>query len=175
VADPVSSADVIVVAIDARITGVLEAADLFHRGVAPLVAVFADPLDEVDREFIRRGVPYFDAATLSIEQLGALGVTRVVRIPWAVAGTVEESQILPGWLEQNRFRSLVLVTNPDHSRRVGRVLRRALKGQPVTLIVQPIRYSIFDPEHWWQTRANLRTGIVELQKLVLDVLLHPIS
>ena len=175
VANPVASADVIVVAIDAREAGVLEAADLFHRGVAPQVAVFAEPPDEVDREFIRRGVPYFDAAAWSIEQLGALGVTHVVRIPVEVAGTEDEGQVLPGWLKQRRFRSVVLVTSSDHSRRVGRVLRRALNGQPVTLIVHPSRYSKFDPERWWQTRGNLRTGIIELQKLVIDVVLHPIS
>jgi hypothetical protein len=175
VANPVASADVIVVAIDAREAGVLEAADLFHRGVAPQVAVFAEPPDEVDREFIRRGVPYFDAAAWSIGQLGALGVTHVVRIPQKVAGTEDEGQVLPGWLKQRRFRSVVLVTSSDHSRRVGRVLRRALKGQPVTLIVQPSRYSKFDPERWWQTRGNLKTGIIELQKLVIDVVLHPIS
>ena len=175
VADPVASADVIVVAIDARKSGVLEAADLFHRGVAPKVAVFAEPPDEVDREFIRRGVPYFDGAAWSIGQLGALGVTHVVRIPQKVAGTEDEGQVLPGWLKQRRFRSVVLVTSSDHSRRVGRVLRRALKGQPVTLIVQPSRYSKFDPERWWQTRDNLKTGIIELQKLVIDVVLHPIS
>ncbi len=175
VANPVASADVIVVSIDAREAGVLEAADLFHRGVAPIVAVFNDPPDEVDREFIRRGVPYHDQAALSIGELDALGVTHVVRIPRAVAGTEEEGQVLPGWLEQRRFRSVVLVTTCDHSRRVGRVLRRALKGQPVTLIVHSSRYSKFDPDHWWQTRGNLRTGIIELQKLFLDIVLHPIS
>lgn len=174
-ANPVASADVIVVTIEARESDVLEAADLFHDGIAPQVAVFGDPLDEVNREFIRRGVPYFDAADLSIAQLGALGVTNVVRIPLEVASTKGEGQVLPGWLEQRRFRSVVLVTSSDHSRRVGRVLRRALKGQPVTLIVQPSRYSRFDPERWWSTRENLKTGIIEMQKLFIDVVLHPIS
>jgi hypothetical protein len=173
--NPVASADLIVVSIGAREEGVLEAADLFHRGVAPQVAVLAEPLDEVDREFIRRGVPYFDPAAQSIRELDTLGVTHVVRIPQVVAGTREEGQVLPGWIEQRRFRSVVLVTTSDHSRRVGRVLRRALKGQPVTLIVQPSHYSKYDPEHWWQTRDNLMTGIIELGKLFLDVLLHPIS
>jgi hypothetical protein len=175
VADPVVPADVIVVTINALKSGILDAADLFHRGAAPQVAVFADLPDEVDREFIRRGLPYFDVTARSIKELGALGVTRVERIPRAVSGTEEEGEVLPGWLKKRRFRSVVLVTTPDHSRRVRRVLRRALKGQPMTLIVEPSRYSEFDPEHWWQTRKNLRTGIVELQKLFLDVVLHPIS
>lgn len=175
VADPVAPADVIVVTIDAREAGVLEAADLFHQGVAPRVGVFADYMNEADRELVRRGMFDLNAATLSIEQLGALGVTRVDKIPQRVSGTEEEGKVLPGWLEQHRFRSVVVVTSSEHSRRIRRIFRRALKGQSVTLIIKPSRYSEFDPEHWWQTRNNLRAGIVELQKLFLDVVLHPTS
>lgn len=175
VSNPVTSADVIVVAIDDRKAGVLDAADLFHHGVALQVAVFAIPRDEVDNEYIRRGVPYFDTNTWYIKQLKALGVTHVMLIPQEVSGTEDEGNVLPGWLEQHRFRSVVLVTSSGHSRRVSRVLLRALKGQSVTLIIRPSRYSKFNPENWWQTRENLSTGIVELQKLFLDVVLHPLS
>jgi len=175
VANPVTSADIIVVAVDAYKVGVLDAADLFHHGVAPQVAVFATFPDEVDKEFIKRGVPYFDVGAWSVRQLKALGVTHVLMIPQEVHGTEDEGNVLPGWLEQHRFRIVVLVTSSDHSRRVSRVLHRALKGQSVTLIVRPSRYSKFDPENWWQTRENLKTGIIELQKLIIDFVLHPIS
>jgi len=174
-ANQVTSADVIVVAVDDRKAGVLDAADFFHHGVAPQVAVFATPLDEVDNEYIRRGVPYFDTNAWYIKQLKALGVTHVMLIPQEVSGTEDEGNVLPGWLEQHRFRSVVLVTSSDHSRRVSRVLHRALNGQSVTLIIRPSRYSKFNPENWWQTRENLKTGIIELQKLVIDYVLHPIS
>ena len=173
VADPVASADIIVIAIDAKEAGVLEAADLFHQGVAPRVGVFTDLPTDMDLELIRRGAPFFDEATQFIEQLGALGVTCIERLPPAVSGTKEEGDVLRGWLGQHRFRSIVVVTSSDHSRRVSRVLRRALQGQSFILIVKPSSYSAFDPEHWWQSRENLRTGIIELQKLLLDVVLHP--
>jgi hypothetical protein len=32
-----------------------------------------------------------------------------------------------------------------------------------------------DPDRWWETRRGVRTEIVELQKLLLDVVLHPMS
>jgi hypothetical protein len=175
VANPVTSADVIVVAVDDRKAGILDGADLFHHGVAPQVAVFAIPREKADNEYIRRGVPYFDVNAWYIKQLKALEVTHVMLIPREVSGTEDESNVLPGWLEQHRFRSVVLVTSPDHSRRASRVFHRALKGHSVTLIVRPSRYSRFDPENWWQTRENLKKGIIELQKLVIDFVLHPIS
>jgi hypothetical protein len=50
-----------------------------------------------------------------------------------------------------------------------------MKGHSTRVTVQPARYSSFDPDRWWETRGGVRTEIVELQKLVLDAVLHPMS
>jgi hypothetical protein len=50
-----------------------------------------------------------------------------------------------------------------------------MKAHPTRVMVQSARYSSFDPDHWWETRDGIRTEIVEFQKLVLDVVLHPMS
>jgi hypothetical protein len=50
-----------------------------------------------------------------------------------------------------------------------------MKGHQAVVTVRGARYSTFDPSLWWQTRAGVRTGIVELQKLLLDVVRHPFS
>jgi hypothetical protein len=70
--DRVEPADVIVVTVEADGAGVLEAADLVHSGVATRVAVFGEPPDTmVEREFIRRGVPYENAAARSVRNLAS--------------------------------------------------------------------------------------------------------
>lgn len=174
--DALGPADIIVVATGADGAGVLEAADLVRSGVATRVAVFADPPDPVvDREFLRRGIPYEDAAARSVRQLGALGVQTIEQIPRAVAGTEDEGRALPEWCDQRRFRSVVVVTTSDHSRRLRRLLRRAMKGHETRVMVRPARYSQFDPDRWWETREGTRTQVIELQKLFLDVVLHPMS
>jgi hypothetical protein len=82
--EPVAPAEIIVLLLDSGGgAGALEAADLVQSGIAPQVAVFTDPPDEVDREFIRRGLPYDDASAAQIHQLKLLGVTDVVQIPEA--------------------------------------------------------------------------------------------
>jgi hypothetical protein len=48
-----------------------------------------------------------------------------------------------------------------------------MKGHPTQVMVQSTRYSTFDPDKWWKSRDGVRTEIVELQKLLLEVLLHP--
>jgi hypothetical protein len=173
--EPVAPADIIIVASDSGGAGALEAADLVQRGIATRVAVFADPPTAEDREFIRRGLPYEDEAARQIRQLRSLGVTDVVQISRTDVGTEGEGQVLALWCAQHQFRSIVFVAARDHSRRLRRVLDRVMKGHATRATVRPARYSSFDPDRWWQTRVGIRTEIVELQKLLLEAVLHPIS
>jgi len=168
-------ADIIVVAIDADGAGALEAADLVHRGVSAKVAVFGDPPSEVDREFLRRGVPYEDRAAVTTRELHSLGVQNIEQIPRKTSGSEQEGDILPIWSEQHGYRTVILVTSSDHSRRLNRIIRRSLHGCQIRVIVQNSPYSEFDPDSWWRNREGVRKGVVELQKLVLDILRHPFS
>jgi uncharacterized SAM-binding protein YcdF (DUF218 family) len=172
--EPVASADIIVLSIDSGPAGALEAADLVQSGISKRVAVFMDPPSGEDLEFIRRGLPYEDVGASQIRQLGSLGVTDVVLIS-RVDGTEGEGQVLPPWCDEHHLRSIVVVATKDHSRRLRRVLDRVMKGHPTRVTVQPARYSSFDPDRWWETRGGVRIEIVELQKLLLDVVLHPMS
>jgi hypothetical protein len=175
VTEPVAAADVIVVSPDSGGAGALEAADLVQSGIATRVAVFTDPPSGEDHEFIRRGLPYEDGGARQIRQLKLLGVTDVVQIPRTDVGTEGEGDALPPWCDQHQFRSVVFVAARDHSRRSRRLLDRVMKGHPTRVMVQPARYSSFDPDRWWETRVGVRTEIIELQKLVLDAVLHPVS
>lgn len=173
--DRAEPGDVVVVALGADGAGVLEAADLVHNGVAKRVAVFADPPDTVDREFIRRGVPYEDAAARSIRQLKELGVDKVEVIPRSVAGSEDEGPVLAEWCHQHLFHAVLVVSTSDHSRRLRRVIRRSMKGYQTRITLRSARYSNFDPDRWWETRAGARTEIEELGKLLLDIGRHPMS
>ena len=169
VSEPLVPADIIVISLDSGGAGALEAADLVRDRIATRVAVFSDPPSGEDLEFIRRGLPYEDAAARQIRQLERLGVTDVMRIPRTDAATESEAQVLPHWCDQHQFQSIVFVTTTDHSRRTRRVLDRVMKGHPTRVTVRPSPYSSFDPDQWWKTRGNTRTEIVELQKLALEI------
>lgn len=171
--DPIAPADVIVVSLDAGGAGVLEAADLVHRGMATRVAVFTDPPRDEDLEFIRRGLPYEDQAARQIRQFQWLKVDGVQTITRRDAGTEGEADVLPSWCDRNEVHSVIVVSSTDHSRRLRRVLNRAMQGHAVTVSIRPSRYSPFDPAQWWKSRSGVRTAIVEMQKLALDVVLHP--
>jgi hypothetical protein len=170
ISEPVAAADVIVLTLDSDGAGLLQAADLVQGGISKRVAIFMEPPDEVEREFIRRGVPY----TGTMQLLRSLGVTNVEQIAGA-NGTGGEGLVLPPWCDEHRFESIIVVAANHHSRRLRRVLDRAMKGRLTRVTVQSARYSGFDPDRWWKTRGGIRTEIIELQKLLLDFVLHPIS
>jgi hypothetical protein len=167
--------DVVVLPIWAGGAGAIEAADLVHSGIAGRVALLTEPEKPAERELARRGVSYVNENSRVVQLLGALGVSTVEVILDPAAGTEAEGDVLFYWCDQRRFRSIVVVSSPDHSRRVRRVLRRSLRNHPTKVIVRSTRHSSFDPENWWRTRDGLRTEIVEVQKLLLDVVRHPIS
>jgi len=173
--EPLQPADIIVIAVDADGPGVLEAADLVRSGIASRVAVFGDPLDDADREFIRRGLTHEDTASRSVRQLESLGIASVERVSGTVAGTEDEGGMLPGWCDEHQFLSVVVVSAPDHTRRLRRVLHRSMAGHRTRVTVRFAHYASFDPDRWWQTRAGTRIEIVELEKLLLDLVRHPIS
>jgi hypothetical protein len=173
--DRVQHADVIVLSVDSHGAGVLEASDLVHEHVADRVALFADPPDAVDREFLRRGVPYLNAAAISASQLHELGIDAAEVIPRTVAGTDDESRDLAAWCAEHRYRTVVFVSTSDHSRRTARMLARATRGLDLKLSVRASRYSDFDPDAWWTSRTGVRTEIIESEKLLADILLHPLS
>jgi hypothetical protein len=173
--DRIGPADIIVVSGEADGAGVLEASDLFHNGVATRVAVFSYTRDVVEREFTRRGVSYQDKTARFVAELRSLGVANVEQIPMYITGTESEGPVLARWCDEQRFHSVVVVGTRDHSRRLRRVLHRSLKGYKTTVAVCSSRYSRFDPDQWWSSRDGVRTEIMESEKLLLDVLRHPIS
>jgi hypothetical protein len=172
---PVEAADIIVLTAVVGGAGVLEALDLVHHGVAARVAVFDDPPDDVAREFVRRGIPYEDPASRFVRQLRSAGIEAVETIPKAAAGSQEEARVLPGWCRQRGLRSVVVVSTADHSRRLGRMFSRAMEGSDTEVTVRFARRSSFNPDDWWRTRDGIRLGIVEFQKLLLDLAMHPVS
>jgi uncharacterized SAM-binding protein YcdF (DUF218 family) len=173
--DALALADAIVIGPDVAEAGVLEAADLVERGVATRVVVIGEPVTDISREFAQRGVLYEDPPAQLVRLLFGLGVRRTEVLRLTSGGTEEAAELVADWCARQKLRAVIVVTGTDHSRRFRRMLRRNLHGSGTQVIVRVARYSAFAPERWWQHRGTLRTGIIELQKLLLDVARHPFS
>jgi hypothetical protein len=172
--DAIAPADAIVVSQSAGDAGALEAADLFHGGFGRRVAVFVAPENPSTAELIRRGILGASDTVWLVTLLKRLKVGPIDQISGDNGGTEAEGGALPAWCHRLHVASIIVVTTRDHSRRVRRVLRRSMRGR-ATVTVRSTHYDPFDPDRWWQTRDGMRTEFVELEKLIVDVVRHPLS
>jgi uncharacterized SAM-binding protein YcdF (DUF218 family) len=173
--DPEERADVIVVPQWTQTAGALEAADLVHRGMGASVLVLVKSEEPSTRELVRRGIQPASQSAWLVTLVKRLGVQTVDQIEGSDGGTRAEAAVLAAWCRQNRIGSLIVVTTLDHSRRVGRVMRRAMAENSTRVIIRPTCYARFDPDGWWHSRDDMRTEIIELEKLLADFVLHPFS
>jgi hypothetical protein len=173
--DPLERVDLIVVMFDTDGGGALEAADLVRSGIGSRVAVFADPPDPiVDREFLRRGVPYEDMAARETRQLQAVGIDNVEKIPKPTSDA-KEGPILASWCDQHQYHSVIIITNLTESRLVRRIFHRFLKSHHVRVLVCSAPYGDFDPDWWWRSHSGIRAEIGALENLMIDIVQHPLS
>lgn len=172
--DPVSPAEAAVLTTDSNAGGALEAADLVARGLVPRVVVFTEPPGPEAPEFARRGAVYEDDGARQLRYLAALGVTAVERLEIGEAGSHPEADALRRWCLDHGVKAVVVVTSPDHSRRLRRMLRRELAPQGIHVTVRPAAFARFDPHAWWKTRTGRRIALVEWQKLLLELVMYPL-
>lgn len=170
--DPLVAADIVVVPQWASNAGALEAADLVKQGYARRVAVLLAPSNAAEEELKRRGIHIEEFQNWLTHVVSTLGAP-VENIPNTANGTEAEGELLPAWCSSNGIRSIIVVSGTDHSRRVRRVLRRTMAGSGIRVIVRHARFSRFDPDAWWKSRDGIRAEIVELEKLLLDIVRHP--
>jgi hypothetical protein len=173
--DPLSPADAIILPEWTGAAGAIDAADLVHAGIAKHVAVIPGNPRPAELELARRGVAYQSETDDLVHMLRALGVSDIEVIQMEATGTGAEGQIIPAWCHQRHVRSVVVVSAPDHARRLRRILHRSMDLRTTRVFIRAARFSEFDPDRWWTTRDGARTEIVELQKLLLDLVRHPLS
>lgn len=173
VSDKVAPADLLVIGPESEVTGGLAVADLYKEGIAGSVAVLTAAPTAIDREFARRGVRLPDLTTEILVQLG-IPKSSIIRIPAGDGGTTETTASLANWAREHQGRRVIVIVGPTHGRRYRRVLRRVWPAEQPMPAVVTTPHALFRPDDWWQSRTTLREGLMELEKLLLDYVRHPL-
>ena len=153
VADALAPSDAIVVLAGGTPARELGAAALYHARLAPLVIV-ARPHDII-------GAIPRQLAGMVTEQEESARVLRHVRVPDGaivriadVADNTEQELVLDFQLARSRgFRRVILVTSPEHTRRVKIIWRRF--DDRVQGLVYPTPWERFPAARWWRSRRAL--------------------
>jgi uncharacterized SAM-binding protein YcdF (DUF218 family) len=161
VSDPLAPASAIMPLGGGGASRVAHAATLHGEGYAEWMVVADSPLDlpglrttyaELMRTEARwQGVP--DDQILTLAGL--------------VETTAEEADAAAALARERGWQSLIVVTDPYHTRRARLIFRRALRGSGIGLSVQPTPNHWYQPETWWRQRDSLRETWNEYLKLAL--------
>ena len=146
---------------------VMEAADLYRQGYAPIVILTRGQRDPAEQELIDRGI------VESLEErrrrtLVALGVAAdgIVVLEPLVDSTADEARSFAEWARVHSIRRVIVVTSPLHTGRSRLTFMRALENLPIDLIVRPSSRNPFRSDTWWHRRDTFRDGLIEFQKLI---------
>ncbi len=168
VTDPLPArADAIVILAGSVPDRVLEAADLYHAGVAPRVVVTREHSRAGDGALHARGVRLPEGDDLTLIALRQLGVpeTAILLLRRRATSTETEARTVARWACRANVERLVVVTSRAHTRRARLILARAL-GPRIALAIRPSRYDDFSPRRWWHARRDAKIVLSEWEKLV---------
>lgn len=173
VEDPLQPTEVAIVTSDAGWAGLIEAADLYREQHVVRIALPLVESGRVGRELRRRGVEITSTIQI-LEQLG-VPATAVTNIGAGEGGTTDFTQAVATWCATNGVKRLLVISAATHSRRIRRTLHRAFGNMPPQIVMRIPRHEAFDAADWWLNRTTLRSGIFEIQKLLYDLVQHPVS
>lgn len=163
--DPLAPADTIVVLSGGMPWRAEEAARIFCLGEAPEVWV-SQPAAPVE-ELASMGISYVGEEHFSREVLIHGGVPEVaVRVlSEPAANTEEEVAEIAREMRRAQKRSAIIVTSPQHTRRV-KALWRKMVGDHPNAVVRAAFQDPFDPDHWWRSTPEVFSVVREFMGLV---------
>lgn len=146
----------------------IEAAELFRGGHARNVLLTLEPEAATRTYLMDRGIHLPTAEERRLEVLVALGVPRerITVIKQPVMSTLDEARFVGAWAAHAGVRTVIIVSSPFHTARAKYIFERYATTARTRFIVRPTTLSEFRPDTWWTSRAMLREGIFELEKLI---------
>jgi uncharacterized SAM-binding protein YcdF (DUF218 family) len=162
VEDALAPADAVVVMAGGIPTREVAAAELYRLGWAPRVVLSKQFTPDRVRELIALGARRFDyqgEARLVLEKHG-VPPDAIVALPVAVKTTEAELQLVAEAAQARGWRRIILVTSPEHSRRVRLVWTRQAPGS-IEGRVALVQADDFLEDGWWRKRRQAEAVLHE--------------
>jgi uncharacterized SAM-binding protein YcdF (DUF218 family) len=163
--DPLSHADVIFVLSGAMPQRALEGAKVFAMGYAP--DVWLSRPDSPADELASLGIHFAGEEDYNRQILIHEGVPEAAIhiLPEQVVNTEEELQEVGREMRRNGKTTIILVTSPQHTRRVWTLWQKLVGSDPKATI-RAAHEDPFDPDHWWRNTGDVWSVIHETLGLV---------
>ena len=158
--DPVAKADAMVILGGGPETRPFAAAKMYHDGIAPMVLytdVRPGPAEELGI------IPREAEQTRRILLSNGVPETSMTIIGTNVASTYDESRALRDWVGKTGAKSIIIPTDPFHTRRVRWIFGRELRDTKTAVHVVAVNPRNYDSKDWWQHEQ----GVIDFQNEVV--------
>ena len=142
----------------------VEAADLFRKGLAQRVVINGNRKTDVLRGLEKRGFkeccPWYEDR---IRILEILGVPRRVILTISAEDaydTVSEAEAVGRELVREEFRRVIITTSKSHTRRAGYIWT-AIFGDRLSICTVATKTDPYDPKGWWKQGRQIRWVLAE--------------
>lgn len=166
--DPLEQVDLIFVLGGTRMERPAEAGHLVLEGWSRKILLSLQHMDGAEIALRARGVRIEPLVETQRETLIQMGVPAdaIDALKGRQLTTATEMRELRALWDTHRWPRIMVVTSKLHTTRARLTLRRNFEGTGVRLIVRASRYDPAEIDRWWYSRAALRDGLFEAQKLL---------
>ncbi|HYR44126.1 MAG TPA: YdcF family protein [Terriglobia bacterium] len=167
VEDPIYKSDALLVLAGGEPGRAWGAAELYNQKMADYVIVTKDKPTFEEDELRKRGIELVDGRGNYIRVLRGMGVpdNKIVTIDTPTDHTFEELQRVRELCVERNWKSLIIVTANYHTRR-ARMAARYIFDRDFQVGVVGTPHGGINPNAWWKSRSDLRTFLIEFEKLV---------
>jgi len=162
--------DAIVVLMGSIPDRVLQAADMYHQGLAGKVIMVETGKPENDRILEERGASILSNTGQSLNAMISLGIPAdsIIILGKGASSTQMEASVIRDYVIQTpRTDTLILVTSSFHTRRASMIFNSAFRkaGRKVYISASPSKYSYFTGDEWWKSKEGIEIVLLELLKI----------
>jgi len=163
--DPLSHADVIFVLSGGLPQRAVEGGKVYAMGYAP--EVWLSRPDGPANELAKLGIHFSNEEDYNRQVLIHAGVpeSAIHVLPVPVVNTEEELLEVGSEMRRNGKTSIILVTSPQHTRRVWTLWRKLVGSNPKAM-VRAAHDDPFDADHWWRNTRDVVSVVHEILGLV---------
>jgi len=168
--DEPQKSDIMVVLMGSGPDRMLGAVELYKQGYADEIVLVRNKVRGYDL-VSEKGVKIPHDTDIAREVAVQLGVPaeKVIILPGDALSTQEEALQVREYLKnQPDIDSLIIVTSKYHSGRAKKIFVKAMDSldREVRVLSCPSRYDDFNARFWWQSREDLKRGVLEYFKLL---------
>ena len=169
---PPEKSDLIICLAGGNIERGLATADAYNAGWASSVFISRERVPDGFELLKEKGVEYPESIDLMGRLLANLGVpeSSIIKGEVPVNSTLGEASVIRDEIEKRGYKSAIVITSPQHTRRSWIAYEKVFEGTDVKILMLASTYSGFRPDNWWKERQYMRDVIMEYQKLIYYVL-----